>query len=289
MDCRLQYQRASGRIATIGGCYFPKKAISYSTCEYCDQLFVVRRQENPSRPVTCCRHPECRRKYNNQRVRQFQREHKERTGSHYMARYREQRIVATRAWWDAHKVERTCEVCQRVWRAKRPEARFCSPRCWGSVSRIDRLPVLHPNPFPLSWLPPRHPARLPEPRPARMFVAGWCPHDGAPFVVESQLTSRYCSDRCQRASHRRLRRARARASGRVWVNRFAIFERDGWLCGICGDPVDRDAKVPDLAAPVLDHIVPLARGGIDAPDNLRCAHYYCNSVKRDQLDEEMVA
>jgi 5-methylcytosine-specific restriction endonuclease McrA len=68
------------------------------------------------------------------------------------------------------------------------------------------------------------------------------------------------------------------------VSRWRIHERDGWTCHICGDPVDRDAVVPDLAAPVLDHVVPLARGGSHSEANLKTAHFYCNSVKRDLVD-----
>jgi 5-methylcytosine-specific restriction endonuclease McrA len=54
-------------------------------------------------------------------------------------------------------------------------------------------------------------------------------------------------------------------------------------CQICGDPVNRDAAVPELDAPVVDHRVPLAQGGEHGPANWQTAHFYCNSVKRDQV------
>lgn len=63
-----------------------------------------------------------------------------------------------------------------------------------------------------------------------------------------------------------------------------IHEDDDWTCRICGDPVNREATVPDLDAPVIDHIVPLAAGGAHAPENWQTAHFYCNSVKRDLVD-----
>lgn len=53
------------------------------------------------------------------------------------------------------------------------------------------------------------------------------------------------------------------------------------MCGICGDPIPRAAVVPDPLAPVLDHVVPLARGGVHAIDNVQAAHFLCNSFKRD--------
>lgn len=65
--------------------------------------------------------------------------------------------------------------------------------------------------------------------------------------------------------------------------RYEVHERDDWTCRICGDPVNREAKVPELDAPVIDHIIPLAAGGDHGPDNWQTAHFYCNSIKRDQL------
>lgn len=63
--------------------------------------------------------------------------------------------------------------------------------------------------------------------------------------------------------------------------RHAIYVRDNWTCQICGDPVNRAAQVPELDAPVIDHVVALAAGGSHGPDNWATAHFYCNSVKRD--------
>jgi 5-methylcytosine-specific restriction endonuclease McrA len=68
----------------------------------------------------------------------------------------------------------------------------------------------------------------------------------------------------------RRRRERLRTVTRVPYERHEIFERDGWRCWICGDPV------PEAEASV-DHVVPIAQGGADAPANLRLAHRGCNS------------
>ncbi|MFJ8594867.1 HNH endonuclease [Streptomyces sp. NPDC093598] len=94
----------------------------------------------------------------------------------------------------------------------------------------------------------------------------------------------YCSTACRRRERLTLRRALQHDLDAGTVSRIAIYQRDGWTCHICGDPVDRDAVVPDLAAPVLDHVVPLARGGTHDEGNLKTAHFYCNSVKRDLAD-----
>lgn len=55
-----------------------------------------------------------------------------------------------------------------------------------------------------------------------------------------------------------------------------VFERDGWICGFCDEPVDRSAKWPAPESPSLDHVVPLSLGGGHVSDNVRCSHLRCN-------------
>lgn len=70
--------------------------------------------------------------------------------------------------------------------------------------------------------------------------------------------------------YKHRRKARLRGAGAVDV--FAkreIYERDGWLCGICGEHVaEADASV--------DHIVPVSKGGAHTRDNVRTSHIACN-------------
>lgn len=61
-----------------------------------------------------------------------------------------------------------------------------------------------------------------------------------------------------------------------------VFERDGWICQLCGDPIDREAEWPDPYSPSLDHVVPLARGGAHTYDNVQCTHLRCNLSKGDR-------
>jgi hypothetical protein len=75
----------------------------------------------------------------------------------------------------------------------------------------------------------------------------------------------------------RVLTARQRAIGRerrkVRGRRLAIAARDGWLCGICGQPItDRN----DLH---IDHVHPVSKGGLSTDDNLRPTHWRCNVLK----------
>lgn len=51
-------------------------------------------------------------------------------------------------------------------------------------------------------------------------------------------------------------------------------------CHICGGEIDYKLKWPDPRSFVVDHIVPLARGGAHDITNAAAAHADCNSTKR---------
>lgn len=56
------------------------------------------------------------------------------------------------------------------------------------------------------------------------------------------------------------------------------------ICGICGQPVNKKLKAPDPMSPVIDHIVPVSKGGHpSAMENLQLAHWSCNRQKSDKL------
>lgn len=80
-------------------------------------------------------------------------------------------------------------------------------------------------------------------------------------------------------------RARARRWGVPYepINRLHIFERDGWVCGICEEPVDRALEYPHPRSVSLDHIVPMSRGGGHLRRNVQCSHLACNIAKSDAL------
>lgn len=61
--------------------------------------------------------------------------------------------------------------------------------------------------------------------------------------------------------------------------RISVFERDGWVCQLCGEPTDRLAGPNSDWFPSLDHIVPQSKGGGHDRDNLRTAHRWCNAVR----------
>lgn len=67
------------------------------------------------------------------------------------------------------------------------------------------------------------------------------------------------------------------------MSRPRIYERDGWMCQLCGEPVDPALIFPDRLSATLDHIVPLSLGGTHDPSNVQLAHLGCNSAKGNRV------
>jgi 5-methylcytosine-specific restriction endonuclease McrA len=139
-----------------------------------------------------------------------------------------------------------------------------------------------------------------RPKP-RKLTAGYCWECSTPFVTRYHplWPCRYCSDSCQRRAGRRAtrhktghqsnHRKRARHFGVEYepISKTKLFERDGYLCGICGEPTKKDEAVPHPQAPTIDHIVPMSRGGPHLYSNVQCACFECNWRKRDIVDDQL--
>jgi 5-methylcytosine-specific restriction endonuclease McrA len=75
------------------------------------------------------------------------------------------------------------------------------------------------------------------------------------------------------------RRAQRLALPHEDIESAVVFDRDGGLCGICGNPVDSNDWH-------LDHIVPLSRGGHHTYENVQVSHPFCNLSKGARLPDE---
>lgn len=63
------------------------------------------------------------------------------------------------------------------------------------------------------------------------------------------------------------------------INRVTVYERDNWLCRLCGFVIDSSLRFPNNMAATLDHITPLALGGTHTYENVQAAHALCNHMK----------
>lgn len=69
-----------------------------------------------------------------------------------------------------------------------------------------------------------------------------------------------------------------------------VYKRDNGVCHICGMQCDWNSYHyekgrfrPDEFYPVLDHVIPVAKGGEHSWENVKLAHWRCNLLKSDDL------
>lgn len=113
----------------------------------------------------------------------------------------------------------------------------------------------------------------------------------------------YCSDSCKSVDYSAKAREwsrmnpekRADISARSFAKRRAvklsvqhedwtrieIAERDSWSCYLCGDAIQRDVLH-------IDHLIPISKGGEDAPRNLAAAHQWCNLRKNARVTQQAI-
>lgn len=137
--------------------------------------------------------------------------------------------------------------------------------------------------------------RGPKPRWCRACVAlrtrdAWRKHQG--FIPAEERSCIDCGSNIGRAKRRfcdacsvgkdRRRKAVRRGVERASAESFRdieIFERDGWVCGLCGEDVPREWVSRSPGSPSLDHILPISLGGEHSRANVQLAHLRCNVVK----------
>lgn len=118
-----------------------------------------------------------------------------------------------------------------------------------------------------------------------------CRRCGAEFFCHPNSKQRFCTVRCSEAAYheahdidRRQRKKKAVVDRDI--NLASVFERDNGVCYICGNPCDFNDYIIKNGKrcacgnyPSIDHVIPLAKGGLHAWENVRLAHIGCNSRK----------
>lgn len=126
-----------------------------------------------------------------------------------------------------------------------------------------------------------------------------CQRCGREFVANTYVKF-YCSRKCYfpganyASQHERQyvktlrRRAIKKAAYVEDVVPSVVFDRDGWMCQLCHEPVDPDAPKRDRMSASVDHIIPLSQGGLHCYSNVQLAHLSCNSRKGARWQGQLV-
>lgn len=140
---------------------------------------------------------------------------------------------------------------------------------------------------------PQPKTRVREPKPRR-FVSGKCKACGKRIITLGiEWASATCSDECRgrwakeckkayRTTYYAKRRAREQETRSEPIYRHKVYAADDHKCYLCGGPLIMSEAVPHPHAPTIDHVKPLAHGGAHTYDNIRAAHFICNSRKSDK-------
>lgn len=117
-----------------------------------------------------------------------------------------------------------------------------------------------------------------------------CTYCGLPYET-NRGDRKHCGQSACRAKWHSERmgpyvQARRAAKAGVEADSFTaaeIFERDNFVCWICGDEALADAPKNHPQRATLEHVVPLSRGGAHSRANVRCAHLLCNLRKGGRI------
>lgn len=255
-------------------------------CVICGKPFI----QYTSRHLTCS--DRCRNEYNKQRRRKY--------------------------YWNGEppdlKTMRECPVCGTLFSPKRSGKTYCSKTCQDKSRRIgpkEYSCVICGKTF--SSVRPKavcsdkcRREREKENAKKRIAKTKYCDTAiftcvicGRCFIDARTSTRKTCSHKCAKEYAGQVRREHRdkRLTDENIVDRNIslkkLFDRDGGICWICGQPCvweDRKKRkkriIPGPLYPTIDHVIPLARGGLHAWDNVRLAHWECNIKKSDAIVEE---
>lgn len=109
-----------------------------------------------------------------------------------------------------------------------------------------------------------------------------CKECGANFLHDGRVLRSFCCIECRRI-------AEYRKADRPWRGKAPrIHERDGYVCWLCGTPTAKAWSRDNPLSPTIDHVKPRSKGGTDDDDNLRTAHWICNSIRTDQEELQQI-
>lgn len=179
----------------------------------------------------------------------------------------------------------TCKQCGQAFNAKRDRATYCGNDCRQRALATDGMLR---NERTCKW--------------ASHLTYSNCHECGA--LICWKAPKAFCSSACssrgrgrldyarnperfKRAAHRR--RARIKEAFVEDVDATKVYERDKWMCHICGKKVRKKPRFPrDPHMASLDHLIPLDLGGAHSYANVACAHLRCNLKKHTSATGEQL-
>ena len=118
----------------------------------------------------------------------------------------------------------------------------------------------------------------------------WCGDDFTTDIPNKLTCSEYCSRK--RSYKKRDKRINRYNTVDNDISLPRLYKRDQGICYLCHsktDPTDIVRYPTYVIAgpryPTIEHVIPIAKGGLHAWDNIKLACKQCNSTKSDSVDE----
>ena len=116
-----------------------------------------------------------------------------------------------------------------------------------------------------------------------------------PVCGELTTNKEYCSASCSNKANNAIKEARRRVLIQnnlidKDITLDALYQRDKGICHICGKKCDYNDSayrgkyfIAGRDYPTIDHVMPLAKGGVHSWANVKLAHFHCNSAKGSKV------
>lgn len=170
-------------------------------------------------------------------------------------------------------IAKVCETCLSPYETKNKHSRFCQAEC-RRESESKRQAE-------------KHRVKMKElyPDGLRTVNCGWCKQPRTFHISESTPTAYHesCTKEARSARYRIKTVKRQKVSNPYRISHEQILREYGSNCHVCQEPIDLELPRTNRYGFTVDHFIPISKGGTDAIENLRPAHWICNIKKSDKM------
>lgn len=105
------------------------------------------------------------------------------------------------------------------------------------------------------------------------------------LFIANDVRQKYCSTQCRNKHSNRIKNKRLYKNGKpdMSISLTRLYMRDSGICQLCGKHINFDCDSNSNNYPSIDHIKPIAKGGLHSWDNVQLACRQCNSIKSDSF------
>lgn len=181
--------------------------------------------------------------------------------------------VQTRSWWYIrHNGLQICDNCAEIEKQKKREVDNCLELATQIIKDIEK-------------------ERNERGKRVVRLLTRFVRLHRCPVCGKLTDNKKYCSSKCGEKARNAAKDVKRRQKIKnalvdEGINLKALFDRDNGVCAICGGECDwNDYKykgryfIVGKNYPSIDHIKPLALGGLHTWGNVQLAHFGCNSLK----------